>query len=365
MKIAFYAPLKSPDHPVPSGDRLMARMLLAALRTGGHEVAVVSHLRSFQATPSADAFRQLEREAGAEVARLRDAWQREGAPDLWFCYHPYYKAPDLLGPALAAEFSIPYVTAEASYSARRNEGVRAVAQRFVLSAIELAAVNICLTVRDRDGLIETAPACRHAILAPFIDASCFQPLPVRNDDGFRMVTVAMMRSGDKLDSYRMLAGALSLVTDLDWTLTIVGDGSCRDEVQQAFAAVPSERLEWLGEQRAEDLPDILSRGDLYVWPGCGEAYGLAYLEAQAAGLPVLAQRTAGVPEVVRDGATGILTPEGDVEAYAAAMRSLIVDPRGRRQLGLNARSFVHGERSFAAAAERLRTIFDAFIEVTG
>jgi len=119
---------------------------------------------------------------------------------------------------------------------------------------------------------------------------------------------------------------------------------------------------WLGEKDAADLPDILASTDLYVWPGCGEAYGLAYLEAQAAGLPVVAQRTAGVPEVVRDGQTGLLTREGDIGAYAAAMRDLIEDPASRRLLGAAARRFVHEERSFPAAARRLRSIFDEFLE---
>ncbi len=60
-----------------------------------------------------------------------------------------------------------------------------------------------------------------------------------------------------------------------------------------------------------------------MWPGSGEAYGIAYLEAQAAGLPVIAQWTAGVPEVVEDGVTGLLTLEGDVAAYAEAIRRMI------------------------------------------
>ncbi len=364
MKIAFYAPLKSPDHPVPSGDRLMARMLVAALRAGGHEVTVVSALRSFMAAASAADFHELERAAADEIARLRDGWKRDGAPDLWFCYHPYYKAPDLLGPVLAAEFAIPYVTAEASYSMRRNEGVRAIAQHHVLLAIEQAAVNVCLTRRDRDGLLEAAPTCRHAMLAPFIDATPFAPGGARGDDLCRMVVVAMMRSGDKLDSYRMLAQSLLPIADSRWTLTIVGDGPCRDEVRQAFSALPSDRLEWLGERSAADLPAILARSDLYVWPGCGEAYGLAYLEAQAAGLPVVAQHTAGVPEVVRHGETGVLTPDGDVAAFAAAMRLLIEDPVHRRRLGAAAGQFVHDERSFPAAARRLGAIFDEHLETT-
>ena len=55
------------------------------------------------------------------------------------------------------------------------------------------------------------------------------------------------------------------------------------------------------------MPSIYGNGALYAWPGYGEAYGLAYLEAQAAGLPVVAQDMDGVPGVVRNGETAILT----------------------------------------------------------
>ncbi len=59
MHIAFYAPLKSPNHPVPSGDRQMARLLIAALRLAGHSVEIASELRSFSATPEAGGREQL------------------------------------------------------------------------------------------------------------------------------------------------------------------------------------------------------------------------------------------------------------------------------------------------------------------
>ena len=63
-----------------------------------------------------------------EAARLTKLWHRDGKPDLWFTYHPYYKAPDLIGPELASAFAVPYVTAEASYSRRRNAGLWADSQ---------------------------------------------------------------------------------------------------------------------------------------------------------------------------------------------------------------------------------------------
>ncbi|MNL64253.1 D-inositol-3-phosphate glycosyltransferase [compost metagenome] len=69
-----------------------------------------------------------------------------------------------------------------------------------------------------------------------------------------------------------------------------------------------------------------------------------------------------MPEVVRDGVTGLLTPEGDINSYAAAIRHMIDQPETRRQFGENARRFVHEERSFAAAARRLDEIFSQFLE---
>ena len=88
-------------------------------------------------------------------------------PDLWFCYHPYYKAPDLIGPPLAAAWTIPYVTAEASYSRRRDDTGWAGLQSLVVDAVRQAAVNICFTKRDEMGLAASIPEARLARLAAF------------------------------------------------------------------------------------------------------------------------------------------------------------------------------------------------------
>jgi glycosyltransferase involved in cell wall biosynthesis len=166
----------------------------------------------------------------------------------------------------------------------------------------------------------------------------------------------MMRRGDKLDSYKMLAQALERIVHLPWTLSVVGDGPCRAEVEAQFAELPRERIDWLGAVEPEAVPAALREADIYVWPGCGEAYGLAYLEAQAAGLPVIAQNTAGVPEVVRDGLTGLLSPAGDVAAFALAIERLLTDAAERRRMADAAHRFVAGERSLEAAAARLAAI---------
>jgi glycosyltransferase involved in cell wall biosynthesis len=352
VKIAFYAPLKAPDHPIPSGDRQMARLLMKALAHGGFDVKLASRLRTFQAEPAP--LDDLKSEADAEMARLSQEWTRGGKPNLWFTYHLYYKAPDLLGPALARQWQIPYVTAEASYARKRDDQGWAGAQALIREAVGLARVNLCFTDRDRPGLEGVVPQARFASISPFIDTAPYEgaapesPLP-------RLLTVAMMRKGDKFASFGMLAKALGLISDLPWRLTVIGDGPLRAETVALFDSLPAGRIDWRGELPAEAVPSALG-GGIYVWPGCGEAYGMAYLEAEAAGMPVVAQATAGVPAVVRHGKTGLLTPEGDVQAFAAAIRELLLDDAKRKAYGRAARSFVLEERSLRLAAVKLGLI---------
>ncbi|QND45176.1 glycosyltransferase family 4 protein (plasmid) [Rhizobium lusitanum] len=355
MKIAFYAPLKSPNHPVPSGDRLMARLIIAAFEMAGHRVELASELRSFTPTPEAGPRAEIARKAEEEIERLLEKWRGESAPDLWFTYHPYYKTPDMIGPKIAASLGIAYVTAEASYGRRHDDSGWSDNQRLVADAVRQAAVNLCFTERDRIGLIDAIPEGRYERFLPFIDAAHFEPLASEHAP-HRLITVAMTRRGDKFDSYVMLARALELISDRDWTLTIIGDGPMRAEVRALFSGFQSDRITWLGERTAPEIAEELRAGGVYVWPGCGEAYGLAYLEAQAAGLPVVAQATAGVPEVVMNGVTGILTPDGDLKTYADAIARLLGDDGERLAMAKAAYRFVHEERSLIAASRRLEAI---------
>lgn len=358
MRIAFYAPLKSPHHPVPSGDRAMARMLIAALEHQGHKVDLISELRSYSSQPDAAAYAAIEARAQGETERISDLWAQAGRPDLWLSYHPYYKAPDLLGPGLTQAVGVPYATVETSYSERRNLGHWTVMQDRVLRGIECAAVNICLTTRDRDGVLLAAPAAQVAMLPPFINAKPFLTDRTGADvDPYRMITVAMMRPGDKLNSYKLLANALGRVSaDLPWSLSIIGDGTMRAEVAEFFTGFGDRRIIWHGEAGPVQIAELMTHSALYVWPGYGEAYGLAYLEAQAAGLPVVAQRTAGVPEVVQDGVTGILTAVDDPGAFAQGIERLLNDQNQRKTMGTAARQFVLRERTLDRAAQRLDQI---------
>lgn len=357
LRIAFYAPLKAPGHPVPSGDRLMARSLLRCLAAAGHQVAVVSELRAYLGDAQDWAgWAALQRAAAAEVARIGADWA-EGKPDVWLCYHPYYKSPDLLGPELCQRFGVAYVTVEASLSARRDRGIWAEMQAQARAAVRLAAVNLSLTARDALGLAQ--PGVRVERVAPFIDTAAFAALP--DPQPGHLVTVAMMRAGDKFDSYQRLAAWLALLPPgLQWRLSVVGDGPLRAQVQALFGDVAA-RVDWLGQLAPAEVAQVLARGSAYVWPGCGEAYGLAYLEAQAAGLPVVAQAVAGVPEVVCDAETGFLTTAGDDAAAAGAVARLLGDAGLQARMGQAARARVLRDHGFDAAVRRLDDVMHAVV----
>ncbi len=359
--IAFYAPMKPPGHASPSGDRQMARLLMRALQQAGYGVQLASELRVYLRDPDDVAtYKGLLASAEAERQRIEARWRTAGPPDLWICYHPYHKSPDLLGPALCRTHNVPWITVEASQSRRKSVGCWADFRERALDAVLGAKVNIALTQRDKAGLLLIYPDLKIEYFGPFLDAgSLLQIAPAPRPN--HLVTVAMMREGDKSDSYAILAKALGRLNDTDWHLTVVGDGPASERVQAMFRGLPGCRITWAGELRPEDVADVLSRGAVYAWPGNGEAFGLAYLEAQAAGLPVVAQNTAGVPEVVSDAATGFLTPEGDVDSFADAIRVLLADDALRRRLGAAAREKVRSEHSIEKASERLDAILQRYV----
>jgi glycosyltransferase involved in cell wall biosynthesis len=363
MRVAFYAPLKSPDHPTPSGDRHLARILIEAMRMKGHEVSVASHFRSFDRT--GDAARQARlAKLGARLAnRLLQRYQRNAsAPELWFTYHLWHKAPDFLGPRISAALDIPYVVAEASIAPKQRHGPWASGYEHALQAVRQADRIIALNPVDIEQVDPVRGAGRSAqLLPPFVDASAYAAPAARRANAIpQLVTVAMMREGRKLDSYRVLAAALALLLDLRWRLLVVGDGSARPQVEAAFAPLPPDRVRFAGLCSPAETATLLRESDIFVWPAVAEILGMVFLEAQATGLPVVAGDAGGVSSVVAAGRTGILVPEGDVDAVAAATRRLIVDDAARAAMGREAPLYVRERHDLPVAAARL----DALLQET-
>jgi len=369
VRIAFYAPLKPPTHVTPSGDRRVAGLLMDALERVADKVELVSTFRSFDA--DGDAARQdaLRRQGTALAERMAAQWRAAPPatrPDLWFTYHVYYKAPDWLGPTVSAALGIPYVIAEASYAQKRASGPWAIGHEAAAAAIGRARLILSPSSDDVAGLEKLIPPERVVHLPPFLDTAPYRAAAKARDahrerlarahqldPGMPWIVVAaMMRAGDKLASYRALAGALARVADLPWRLLVAGDGSARGEVAAALESAAPGRACLLGTLGTRELAEVYAACDLYAWPAVNEAYGMALLEAQAAGVPVVACATRGVPDVVVHGRTGLLAP-GDI---AQPLRALLADADRRRALGRAAAAFVASERSLDAAASRLKSL---------
>ncbi len=356
MRIGFYAPLKPPDHPMPSGDRRVAQLLWEALRSAGHEPFLASRLRSYDG--AGDKLRQarLGRIARGTAERLLRRWRQDprAAPELWFTYHLYYKAPDWLGPAISTALGIPYVIAEASAAPKRAGGSWQIGHRAVEEALRRADAVLGLNPADRECVLPLLRDPRRWVaLSPFLDARPYGGRPARQPSSPpRLIAVAMMRHGDKLASYRVLGAALAELLDVPWSLDIVGDGPARAEVESALAPLGA-RIRYRGALDEGAVAAALAEADLFVWPAVNEAFGMALLEAQGSGVAVVAGASGGVAGIVAAGETGLLVPPGDVTSFAAAVRRLVLDGAARVAMGAAARAKVEREHDLPAAATRL------------
>jgi glycosyltransferase involved in cell wall biosynthesis len=363
VHILFHAPMKPPDHPVPSGDRAMARAFIRLFETAGHDVTVASRFRSFLKNPGD--LDGLKDTAALEVAQLIGQFAgSKGRPDLCFTYHNYYKAPDLIGPDVAQGLGIPYVLAEASHAEKRAHGAWALAHRAALHATQRAELHLCLTDTDRAGLASILPDERLVAFPPFIDHAAFaeKPRMQQDSEALRLITVGMMRQRAKLDSYTALAGALSHLPDKGWHLTIIGDGPERAAVEALFSAFGS-RVDFAGALPQDAVATQLANADLFVWPGRDEAYGLVFLEAQAAGLPVVSEAFRAHQAVMLPGETGLVSPIGDAVGFAASIERIIDDRDLRARIGKAAQNFVANSRSDQAALPQLAAALDRVVGI--
>jgi glycosyltransferase involved in cell wall biosynthesis len=374
MRVAFYAPMKPPTHPVPSGDRRVARLLMKALKRGGHQVVLASRLRAWdRGTDPKNQIRIRKRGdhiATSLIARWRDHPQR---PDVWFTYHLYHKAPDWVGPAVSRALNIPYLVAEASHAPKQANGQWAEGYRAAEAALHHASAIFALSADDAKGLTralgDSAPIHR---LPPFLDAGPYVraakqqigrqgKLAQNRFDTPTLLAVGMMRSGDKQASYTVLADAMAKLADRDWRLTLVGFGPETDAIVSMF---DPDRTHHIGRLDPADMAEMYAGADLFVWPAVNEAFGMVLLEAQAAGLPVVAGDGRGVPGIVENGRTGMLTPVGEAGPFADAVAALLDDPNRRREMGDAAQNYVLANHDMDAAVKRLNAVLSDFAPLT-
>ena len=147
-------------------------------------------------------------------------------------------------------------------------------------------------------------------------------------------------------------------------LDIVGDGPARPELEaQARQLDIAQHVHFLGMRR--DVQDILHRCDLFVLPSRTEAMPITILEAMATGLPVVATRVGGIPELVTDGVTGLLVPTDEPEALSQTMTKLIQNPDLRLRMGTAGRKRVEEELSLDTCVRRYEDLYREILRRKG
>ncbi len=373
MKVAFYAPMKSPRSPTPSGDRLIGRLLIRALVNQNIDVELMSQFRAYNRDGN-NIHQQRLQSVGQKLAGrlLRQIMKRPPAdrPDIWFTYHLYHKAPDWIGPKIARALNIPYVVAEASFALKQTNGPWRLGHDAVRRILAETDLVIGFNSQDRPGVTPClAQPERYQYIPPFLDAARFQAAAL-DSKRYRqeainqldldasaplLLTVAMMREGDKVESYQVLAKSLALISELPWQLLVVGTGPAREKVQSMFSSL-SERIYWMGEVQGERLAEYYAAADLFIWPAVKESPGMCFLEAQAAGTAVVGSNGGGVPDVVLHGKTGLLSRHLDEKDFARQVRLLLLDKKRMALMGESATLHIARNHRIEVAGLRLERL---------
>ena len=158
------------------------------------------------------------------------------------------------------------------------------------------------------------------------------------------------------DQAALVRALAALLPSHPWAfLTITGAGPCHEGLMRLVAELGiGPRVRLLGE--SSDVPAVLGAMDLFVLPSIAEGMSNTLLEAMAAGLPVVATRVGGSPELVEDGITGRLVPRQDLDALRQAIAGYLDDPHLRA---------LHGKASRQRAAESfgLDRMRDAYLSL--
>jgi glycosyltransferase involved in cell wall biosynthesis len=176
-------------------------------------------------------------------------------------------------------------------------------------------------------------------LSPFgVDTSRFAP-GFAGRDG-REITIGVAKGLYSYSGIDTLIRALASLGSPS-KLRIAGDGPERGR----YRALAEElgmagKVEFMGSLSTKEMPDFFASLDIYCAPSLEESFGVSVLEASSSGLPVVASRVGGLPEVVEEGTSGLLVEPKRPEALARAIGSLVADPGLRRSMGVAGRAFV-------------------------
>lgn len=294
---------------------------------------------------------------------LRDALRRLRAdgfrPDV---VHAHYYLAGGTAVRIARRRGIPIVISEHSSTFPAGQ-VRGHHRWRAKRALERATLVCPVSAHLEDHIRATGIEARFRVVPNAVDPGVFRPAarPARRAGApAQLAFVAVIRRGKGLDE---LLQALATLRDEPWLLEVAGGGPGRPQAElQAERLGLGRRVRFLGELAKQEVADLLRRSDVFVLPSHAETQGVAAIEATACGVPVIATRVGGLPEVV-DGGSGVLVPVGSPRQLASALREAIGAPERYDREAIAQRA--HERFGYANVGRQLSEIYHELIHEAG
>ncbi len=333
--------------------------------------------------------RWLRRRPGAYLAALGAAlWHNRGDANLWLGAAAYWPKAAAIAermqrdgvqqihahyathPALVAYLAHRLTAIPYSFTAHAHDLFlhRAMLGRKIAAASQVVAIsrfNQAILEAARGGA-RTPIAVVHCGVECDVLAAAGARRPERETAaaGLRLLSVGSLQA---YKGHRVLVQACAQLRDRGVRLhcRILGGGGLAPALRRQIAALGLHaQVELAGAVTESEVAAALAQADVFVLPsivapsGQMEGIPVALMEAMAAGLPVVASRLSGIPELIRDGCDGLLVPPGDAEALAQAVLGL-ADAGERRRLGAAAQQRVRAEFELTANVGQLARLWQA------
>jgi len=182
---------------------------------------------------------------------------------------------------------------------------------------------------------------RHIDIVPFgVDVARFVPAP-QPPAALRVGTLRHLEHIYGIDVLLSAVPIIKINTQQSISLYIGGAGSQAEALRMQAAALNiTDSVQWLGRVPHQAVPHFIQQLSIFTMPSRAESFGVAALEAQACGVPVVATAVGGLPEVVRHGETGLLVAPENPRALAEAIAALLLDGERRATMSAAARQWV-------------------------
>jgi len=354
------------------------QLLSAALglRDRGHEVRIVS------LTPLGE----MGARARAAGLRTESLEMRRGIPDprvlvrlvrLVRAWHPTVLHSHMLHANLMARALRPFAAIPAVVSTIHNiyEGgrLRMLGYRLTNGLVDQMTI-ISQAAADRFIRDRIVPRALLEVVPNGVDTERYRAVPPGTRDrlrhslglGAEFAWLAVGRFEGAKDYPTMLRAFARVRGECPGTvLLLVGRGSLRGETEALAATLGlNGRVRFVGTR--EDVPEFMTVADGYVMSSAWEGMPMVLLEAGAAGLPIVATRVGGNPEVVEEGVSGFLVPPSDSEALAAAMLRLMALPEAdRRAMGARGHDHVRQLYGLGRVVDRYDAIYSEVLRRKG